>query len=210
MIEKRKKRKKIFYVPGMISLVFIPFFCFYHFYKVDAFKVYGGIEIYVADKELFTEYKIATLRKYEIFDFNGSLSDEKQKLNEMKFYLKKLVINKDTINGIVTHFGPKANYDVYVSVVDILKTEKAPSFAPYKDDIYILASTNKSKKNKKSENDHMMTCIPVVMFVDDYAEMEKKLFQFSFFKQKMIFVSFGYFALLFLNIFALVKFNKNK
>ena len=66
------------------------------------------------------------------------------------------------------------------------------------------------KKNKKSENDHMMTCIPVVMFVDDYAEMEKKLFQFSFFKQKMIFVSFGYFALLFLNIFALVKFNKNK
>ena len=46
MIKKREKRRRIFYVPGMISLIFIPLFCFYHFYTTDAFKVEKSMIVY--------------------------------------------------------------------------------------------------------------------------------------------------------------------
>jgi hypothetical protein len=206
-----KKHKRIFYRPGMISFVFIPLLCLYFFYKNDSFKVYGGLNVdLVPDKENFEKYKIPTLRKYRVFNFNGSESTEKQKLNELKFFLRKLVVEKDTIIGIRTHFGPKTHFGVFVNVIDILNIEKAPTFAPYKDDIYVLASSN----TIKSSNKHRMNCgTAEATRINSlkYQELEKEksnlIFMNSFFKQQWI-LFLGYFGIVLLNIFALIKFNK--
>src|SRR3954465_13311964 len=117
MIEKREKRKKIFYVPGMISLILIPLFCFYHFYKVNAFEVQRGINLSIPVGNEFEEYKVASLRKYKLFNFDGS-NLEKKKLNEMKLYLRKLRIEKDTVNGIKMHFGSKSYYQTFITTLD--------------------------------------------------------------------------------------------
>jgi hypothetical protein len=208
-----KKHKRIFYRPGMISLMLIPLLCLCFFYKNDSFKIYGGLNVgLVPDKENFDKYKFPTLRKYRVFNFNGSESTEKQKLNELKFFLRKLVLEKDTIIGIRAHFGPKTNFDVFVSVFDILNIEKAPTFAPYKDDIYILASSNKVKSSKS----HQMNCgTAEASRVSSlkYQELEKEksnlIFMNSFFKQQWI-LFLGYFGIVVLNIFALIKFSKRK
>ena len=206
-----KKHKRIFYRPGLISLVFIPLLCLHFFYKNDSFRVYGAFYVdLVPNKEKFEEYKFPTLRKYRVFNFNGSESTEKEKLNELKFLLRKLVLEHDTIIGIRTHFGPKTNFDVFVSVFDILNVEKAPTFAPYKDDIYILASSNKVKNsNKHRMNCGMIEASRINSFKYQELEKEKLNFTFmnSFFKKQWI-IFLGYFGIVLLNIFALIKFNQ--
>lgn len=196
----------------MISLVFIPLVCLYFFYENDSFKVYGAMNVdLVPDKENFEKYNFPALRKYRVFNFNGSESTEKQKLNELKFFLRKLVVEKDTIIGIRTHFGPNTHFGVFVSVLDILNTEKAPTFAPHKNDIYILASSNKPKKSMNITG-YRMNCGTSALMEEENLrmeeqkkEVEKMEFQKSFFKQQRI-LFLAYFGIVLLNIFVLVKF----
>jgi hypothetical protein len=216
MIEKREKRKRIFYVPGMISLVFIPLFCFCHFYKTNAFKVYGGLELGLPYEDLFHEYKFPTLRKYKIFDFNGEMS-EKNKLEEMTFYLRDLKVKKDTINGIQIHFGPKANYQTFISSIEILTLEDAPTWIINDNDIFVIGCSNTPKKRKKSAVTYIMNCgTGELMRQHAYWEQkaikeeEDRNFKISFFKEKWKLLFLGYAGLVFLNMFTLVKFNKNQ
>jgi hypothetical protein len=207
-----KKRKKIFYVPGMISLIFIPLLSLVYFYKTDSFTVFGLLDISFADDKSFQEYKIPILRKYKEFDFNGSKSTEKKNLNELQLFLRKLVKKSDTINGAKVHFGAKTDYDVFVNVIDILNVENVPTWAPYKDDIYILVGS----KPKKSKIMNQWVCGTIeatrknTMRLQEI-EMENKnrQFQISFLKNQWILL-LGYFGIVLLNIFALVKFNKNR
>lgn len=216
MIEKREKRKKIFYVPGMISLVFIPLFCLYHFYIVDAFKIYHGIELNIPVNNEFEKYNFPTLRKYKVFNFDGSQS-EKNRLNEMKLYLMKLRVEKDTINGIKIHFGSKSTYQTFITSLDILSEEEAPTWITNKNDIYILGSSNTYKKPKDTIERHTMNCGTMeVMRQQAYweeknrKEEDARVFMVSFFAQKWQLIFCGYFGLVLLNIFTLVKFNKNQ
>lgn len=216
MIEKREKRKKIFYVPGIISLVFIPLLCLYYFYKVDAFKVYHSIELYVPVGNEFEDYKFLTLRKYKVFNFDGSRL-ENNRLNEMKLYLRELRIEKDTINGIKMHFGIKSHYQTFITSLDILAEEDAPTWITNKNDIYILGSNNTYKKVEDTIEHHTMNCgtgdlMRQQVYWEQKAKKEEEEynFQVSFFKQKATILFSGYLALVLLNIFALVKFNKTR
>ncbi|WP_264525157.1 hypothetical protein [Flavobacterium sp. N502536] len=209
MIAKREKRKKIFYVPGMISLILIPLFCFYHFYKVDAFKVYGVLDIYlVPDKEEFEKYKIKDLRKYKDFIFNGDKTQE-LKLQELRYFVRDLVKKYDTVNGAKIHFGSKTDYNTFVNVIDILKVEKVPTWAPYRDDIYVLAS---AKPKPKRNSTHMYGCYYGEANKEYFLDKEKERqsqYVLALFKRYW-FLFLGYFGIVFLNIFTLVKFNKTR
>jgi len=216
MIREREKRKKIFYVPGMISLIFIPLFCLYHFNKVDAFKVYGAIELSLPNKEDFEKYKVETLRKYKVYKFSGNEFDDKKKLYEMRFYLKKLRSTKDTVNGIKLQYNSKTNYDTFIKTLDILAIEDPPTWGMFGNDIYVIATSNSPKKVKKESVGHVMNCGTMeVMRQQAYweeknrKEEEVRVFQVSFLKQQWI-IFLGYLGLVLLNIFALVKFNKNE
>jgi hypothetical protein len=210
-----KKRKKIFYVPGMISLIFIPFLCFVYFYKTGSFIEYRCIDLTLPDDEVFLEYKVPSLRKYKEFDFNGSKSNEKKNLNELHFFLRKLVKESDTINGAKVHLGSKTHYDVFINVIDIIKTEKVPTWGLFKNDFYILGSNNKPKRDKSKITGTRMNCSTSELMREENLRMqenrrleEELQFQISFFKKQWI-LFLGYFGIVLLNIFALVKLNKN-
>ena len=195
----------------MISLVLIPVLCYYHFYKVDAFKVYGFLDIsLVRNKEEFEKYNVKGLRKYKDFIFNGEKTQE-LKLQELRYFVRDLVKEYDTINGVKIHFGPKTDYNTFVNVIDILTTEKVPTWAPFKDDVYVLASGK-----PKHKEDHRFFCGTgayseknTLRMEEENRKRELSIFQISFLKQQWI-IFLGYFGIVFLNIFALVKFNKNK
>ena len=211
-----KRRKKIFYVPGMISLIFIPLLCLVYFYRTDSFTVYGSLNLVFSDDESFFEYKVTSLRRYKKFNLNGSKLKEQKNLNELQFFLRNLVKEKDTINGAKVNFGSKTHYDVFVSVLDILNVEKVPTWGPYKDDIYIFGSLNKPKIDKNKITKTRMNCGTSELMIQENLRKQENLrveekfqFQILFFKRQRI-LFLGYFGIVLINIFALVKFNKNK
>lgn len=227
MTEKRKKGKKIFYVPGMISLVFIPLFCLIYFCFSNIFKINAGIDFALVDDQDFLENKVYSRRQYKIFNFNETEFENEIKLKEMKFYLRDLIKKKDTVNGVIAHFSSQTKYKTFISVLDVLGTEKAPIYVLYKDDFYIWGCKNNPLKNKKNADEQMKTCIVVK---EDLSEEKKHTFPSIYdidyelgqkkkreererllaLYEKCWIIFPGYLGLVFLNIFTLVKFNKNR
>ncbi len=215
---KQNKHKKLFYVPGMISLVFIPLFCLYYFYSQKAFVEYGSLVLGLPDDKMCQEIKVKygfpIPRNYEKFVFNSSEELQKDKFIVLKFSLQKLKKDNDTVNGIRIHLGEHSDYATYIRILNILTETEMPTWMPYKNDIWVLIG-NRSKE-KKAENHYRVNC-----GTQDYInseklrlqelekENEKKQFKITFFKSQWpIFV--GYFCIVFLNIFSLIKFNKKR
>lgn len=211
MIEKREKRKKIFYVPGIISLVFIPLLCLYYFYKVDAFKVYNYLEFFVPNKEEVVKYKVEGLRKYKVFKFEDNKSKEKPKLEELSLFVHDLIKNYDTINGAKIHFGPKTDYDTFVGVISIMSEENVPTWVLSEDNIYVLANAKPKSKQYRGFvcGNGKYSEINTLKMEEEKRKKELQVFQLSFLKQQWI-IFLGYLGLVFLNIFTLVKFNKTR
>ncbi|MFD1601827.1 hypothetical protein ACFSJW_17420 [Flavobacterium artemisiae] len=218
MIQKQRKRKRIFYVPGMISLVLIPLFCFYHFYKVDAFKVYGGIDLGLPyEKDYFVKYKIASLREYKVFDFNENELKTKEQFNDVRLYLRNLVKTKDTLRGIKLRYNPKTHYDVFIKTIDIIDEEGASTWIINGNDIYILGSSNTYKEVKSDIGNVSMNCGTQELIARQayFAAKQKKeeeayQFQAAFVKGKWKFISLGFIGLVLLNVFVLIKLNKQR
>lgn len=213
---KKPKRKKIYYVPGMISLVCIPLLCIGYFFYSGAFVQYGAISFGMPDNvtDWFEKYKIASIRKYKEFDFDKKV--EEIDLNEFETFLKNTIKNRDTVNGAKVNLGNHTNYKTFIDVLDILAVNDVPAYGLFNDSFYILGASNKPKKVKGEKEYHRMNCGTAeysrkmhLRELELKKEEEVRQFQILFLKnQKLIFL--GYFALVFINIFALVKFNKNK
>ncbi|WP_343695366.1 hypothetical protein [Flavobacterium sp.] len=210
MIEKRKKRKKLFYVPGMISLVLIPLFCLYHFYRVEAFKVYHSIDISLPDSNQ-KKALLVIKRNYHVFVLNNTEDLEKTKLNDLQLALRKMKREHDTINGIKIHLGNEMSYEVYIKVLDFFAIEKMPIFIQNDNDFLVFMMPKpKPKKDLKR----------IVAFKCSYEEVNREYFleqarkrklqhDLALYKKNWI-LFFAYFGIVVLNIFALVKFNKNQ
>ena len=118
---------------------------------------------------------------------------------------------------------------VIIDVLDILAVNDVPAYGLVNDSFYILGARNKPKKIDKEKQIRVFSCATGAENYRMRLELERKreemgyCFDFSFFNdfklllmngllflknQKLLFS--GYFALVFINIFALVKFNKNK
>ncbi|MFC4749135.1 hypothetical protein [Flavobacterium branchiicola] len=194
----------------MISLVLIPLFCFYHFYKVDAFKVVGCIDVSFPDansEKVFLSIK----RNYQKFTFNNSLIVEKEKLNDLEIALRKLNKENDTINGIQVHLGSKMQYEVYIRIMDIFAIEQMPNFMQYKNDFFLLMMP-KPKPNKNLKKIHYFRCAYEEVNRDYFLEIRKREeFErnIALYKKNWL-IFLGYLGLVLLNVLALVKFNKTR
>ncbi|MEN2489997.1 hypothetical protein AAYQ05_19500 [Flavobacterium sp. B11] len=212
MIEKREKRKKIFYVPGMISLVLIPLFCLYHFYKVDAFKVEGMMSFYIPTDSVMIGNFLALKRNYRIVCFNNSLDLERRRINELELALRKLKRENDTVNGIKIHFGKKVKYEMYVRVLEIFQVEDMPYYLQYKDDFLVLMLPKPKLKNKPELSIFVCGYQPSYRSEEDLLKEERKRqieYLITLFKKNWILFT-GYLGLAGVNILALVKFNKTQ
>lgn len=211
MINEREKRKRIFYVPGMISLVFIPLFCFYHFYKVDAFKDIRTIDVHFPEDSITKEYLQSKKRNYQFFNFNNSENLEDKNLKNLQITLRKLNRVNDTINGVQIHLGNKMTYDVYIKILDVFMIEGISTYLKYNDDFFVLMLP-KPKVNKNSPIIVPINCGYWEANKDYFLKMEReqqlKDLLSLYKKYKILFM--GYIAIVFLNIFALVKFNKTR
>ncbi|WP_264534883.1 hypothetical protein [Flavobacterium sp. N1736] len=211
MIKKQEKRNKIFYVPGMISLIFIPLFCFYHFYKVDAFKEQRSIDFYFPDDSIMKQQLLIFKRNNQVFNFNNSEIVEKQNFENLRLALRKLKRENDTLNGIKIHLGNKMTYEVYIRLLDIFIIEKIPNYVQYKNDFFVLMLP-KPKQNKNMPKIIPITCGYWEANKDYFLKIERdKQFAYVLNLYRKYWVIFlGYLGIVIINIFALVNVNKNK
>jgi biopolymer transport protein ExbD len=211
--EERIKRKKIFYVPGMISLVLIPLAFIIYFNITDPFAPEAGLEVSFRNHESFFTNKIECLRKYKVFSFDNSIDHHRNKLNDLRFSLKKLKKNNDEINGIRVHFGKKMSYEVFVEVIDMLYVEGVSTWMLYNDDvwIFVLPKNPNIKVNTVIKEQYVKKYCGCVVIPEREEEKRKEnhIRTLLIYEKSWVLLP-GFLGLVLINIFTLVKFNKNK
>jgi hypothetical protein len=211
-----KKHRKIFYVPGMISLMVLPILFVVYISQNKFFDEEYCIGLGLADaasmKELRKEYGFPFQRNYKIFDFNGTLESNQVTLHKFQLALRHQNKNRDTINGLKLLLGKKMNYDVYIRILDILTLENTPTYMDYNNVIWVVNGDEKKKKIDDTLNYTMNCGTPYYTFLEtqqllnEEKERKKRIFMDSYSKGKwFLFVLF--FGLVILNIFTLIKFN---
>jgi hypothetical protein len=170
------------------------------------------MEFSVPNKEDFEKYKVGDIRKYREFYFNNKKSQELDQLKVLRYFARDMVKKYDTINGAKIQFGPKTDYDTFVSVINIMLEEKMPTWGLFNDDEIYAIGNAKPKLNRKRKffcGTRTYSRENTLRIEEENRKKELQIFQVSFLKQQWI-IFLGYFGLILLNIFTLVKMNKNQ
>jgi len=140
-------RKRIYYLPGLISAIFLPVI-FYHFSskKIDQLNQRKVVlTISEPDPNLFSKNSFVYL-KYEghfpplrnytdvYLNDNDALNRKTLEFTELK--IRQIVEAKDSINGIHFIFGDKCKYEFFIEVLNILTLECAKTYMPKDNSIW--------------------------------------------------------------------------
>lgn len=221
-----RKHRKLFYVPGMISLVVLPFLYLGYFYNHDVFKVENGMALGLPDKkssqEIEEDYPFLLQRTYKEYTLNGSIESNKEQLADFHKELQRFNKVKDTVSGIKVHFTSQANYEVFIRILDLLAIEDTPTYMLKGDEFIIVngAPSDIAQQQKKNEEKFGP---PIQMNCGTQAAMErqrkweeeeqrletaeKERTEFSH-RHWYLYMAYG--GLILLNVYVLIKFNKNR
>ncbi len=111
----RRKRYRLFYPAGLISLVGLPLLCVLYLYAKPVFEQQYVMEVNYFSLEDHNRDPVyypnpVTLRQYSAFHLSGKRLNDSIKLRNIRFTIRQLIADQDTLKGIQVTFGKKASY----------------------------------------------------------------------------------------------------
>jgi hypothetical protein len=152
-------RKKIYYVPGMISLIVLPILCYY--YLGPKIIDERCIELVVAgryiphhneDSPRFDTSFLSqsgSKRNYFNIILNGNTSEQNNKLKLFHQKIKELIKQNDTINGVHLLFVDSVKYAVFVQALDICLSEYKSRVAVYENNLWVLKFNDSKERIRR-------------------------------------------------------------
>ena len=159
------KRRKIYYVPGMISLIFLPILCVWYLERNKnverCFEVSYAQKYYKEAKSHRFDTTMLSLPEYkrQYIDVFISKSDAKNNISFsiIQNKLNEILRSKNKQLGIHIIFSDDSKYDSYIRTIDILessfKTQSAHhTYCPYSNNIWVLYLIDANKVSKPIEH----------------------------------------------------------
>ena len=144
---ERTNRKKIYYVPGIISLTLLPILFIISAQKEIKSKTLTVLTVRLIDtiayKSFFScsyDSKTSFLPKRNFVEINLTGENEKDntKLDFARLRIREITSQNDSVNGIHFKFEDSTQYWAYVKAFDILTSEKAKRYLPINNDIWFF------------------------------------------------------------------------
>jgi hypothetical protein len=126
-----KKRKRIYYVPGMISLIILPVLLIGVLKKHDYVERCMLLNVPVPydpnrpkNVLVFDKYSfLAVKREYANFELTGNAVNDKKTLNSFQKKLLEIVENEDTITGLHVEIRKNTKYESIIAMLDICRQD---------------------------------------------------------------------------------------
>lgn len=151
----RKAHRKLYYVPGMISLLALPIICY--FYLKPLIREERNFEIIVmADykPEKRTSYQFGrpvspirydsavlslpeVRRKFTKVLLNGNEDTDYAKLDSFRIRIRKMKEDNDSVNGVHLILGNSTTYGVFIRAINICNQEDIVRYFIYKNNIWV-------------------------------------------------------------------------
>lgn len=133
-----KRRLRLWYPAGAISLILLPVFCLLYFKHGGVFEKPHAMRVYCMEKPGAkpSSLDFIPLKRNDLeITLNGDDQEAKIKLDFARVFVKQMVSEQDTVNGIRFKFTEKAKYWMFVRALDICKVENAPPFVTLENDV---------------------------------------------------------------------------
>lgn len=153
-----KKSKRIYYVPGIISLIGLPILCCTYLYFCNI-KDERVLEVTIASKyekkyenlSFDTTFlsRPSTKRKYIDIELNGNQKDNEVKTDFFRVLTREMYKNKDTIHGVHIIFGDGSKYGSFVKVLNNFRIDSIAVYCPFENHIWALYLKNAEVKYRE-------------------------------------------------------------
>lgn len=130
------KYKKLYYVPGLISLVLLPLLLVYIGADVVKRLDIRGIEInayHPRNEDYFPLLK----RNYREITLAGNSVSDKNSIEAAKILIKDLYVREDTLNGVRFILQDSVSYGTFVGLINFFKAENILYFAIDGENIWV-------------------------------------------------------------------------
>jgi hypothetical protein len=135
LVMRKPRYKKIYYVPGVISLLVLPVLFVVCVSIAQKPKGYHTLPLFMLGKQLQQEYSMvfegrsAVNRSvYEDIHLTGNRATDQIKLAYAQVRIREILRQNNFREGVLYRFSDSANYGAFVKAIDILTTEKEPYY----------------------------------------------------------------------------------
>jgi len=166
------KLQKLYYVPGIISLIVLPIIYYYYFLpiikkeeriiQVEFLSSVKNSHNYPESsmKNDTTLLSLPRLRRnYLDIQIGGNETQNKLKLDLFRFKIREIINNRDTANGVHLKFLENCKYGAFVESLNICEEEGAIRMALFENNLWVLNFKNdksymlERRKIKKDQNE---------------------------------------------------------
>lgn len=141
----KTNRRKIYYFPGLISLVLLPLLCCIYVQNEFQKRNYRLIEVNWWNpswkenmpKGLYP-FEIYPTRNYLTINLSTENLEKGKQLATFQQNLKKLILTKDTTNGLHVIFSKWSTYGDFIAILNILQKEKAIIYVLKDNDVWVF------------------------------------------------------------------------
>lgn len=146
------KRNKIIYIPGLISLIFLPILCFNKLQlEEDRLKQHCIQVIWYRDKvTMANDFYLGTTipdtskLNFNNFTLTGNNINDIKILSEFKKNLTSASLNNNFNRGIRIIFEKKCKYNSVIKAIDLCNQNKIPSFLLVSNELLIFPKVKSS------------------------------------------------------------------
>ncbi|WP_345950948.1 hypothetical protein ABDD95_05750 [Mucilaginibacter sp. PAMB04274] len=145
-------RPKLYYSPGLISLVLLPTVCLVWLKQHKAFEEKRIIDIVFFNPSFIVIYPnnvFPPKKKYTTINLTGNLEADKISLQYAQVLLSRWKAAKDDIQGVNFHFGNKSKYWAFVEAINVCKAIDLQLYMPYQNNMYAMWSFHPGHRDKK-------------------------------------------------------------
>jgi len=136
-----EKRKKLYYVPGLISAVFVPiiFYC-----KKPEIKQQVAINFYLPSDKPYQPYSsnnlLRELNRKKIFTIalDKNHQQNERKLEFIRHEARKILYYNDVSTTIKVSFSNETNYGEIVALLNIMVSDEHKRYGLIGNDFYIF------------------------------------------------------------------------
>lgn len=186
-----------YYVPGMITLLFLPVLGYFYIQQTIASRDYRGMDIYLEDASFYDCFGGGPFEGvvFERVEFTGDPKVDQILLLEAKRKIEAIISRDDKKNGLVFIFGT-VPYKTYINVLNLVANYKRNVFV-YSDSIKF--SNDKNLLDLQLQKEKTKEVFLQVALENGEIEVEKKVDKVATVLDRMgnyIYVIGGVFVLL--------------
>ncbi|WP_410879611.1 hypothetical protein [Myroides sp. DW712] len=134
-----------YYVPGMITLLFLPILGYFYIQQTIASCDYRGIDVFFEDASFYDCFGGGPFEGvvFEVLEFTGDAAEDQELLQQAQHKIETIISQHDQKNGVVFTFGT-VPYGTYIKVLNLVD--------PYKRNVFVYSDSIKFSNDKNLLN----------------------------------------------------------